>query len=426
MTRSRNKLLIAAALAGLGACGPAADPAATQGGGQAAVDWMNLVAARVQAEGLSPPVASRVYAYAGLSLYEAAVAGRGDLPSLAARLQGMPAPEAAPARLDSACAAAGAVSALAEAMLPRADSVTEVRALLRRQLDQRAAEGLDGALVEDSASYGQRLGQALAAWAEQDGFRATRGLPYERPAGPGLWEPTGPAKAPATEPYWGTLRPFALGAADACAPPPPPAYSEEKGSAFFAQADAVYQAGQGLDGERTAIAKFWADGAGATPTPPGHWVSILGQAITARELPMLEAVGAYARLGVALGDAFISCWQGKFRYNLLRPETYIQRHIDAQWKPLLTTPPFPEYTSGHSVASAAAALVLTEVIGSAPYTDRTHESRGLPTRSFESFDAAAREAAISRLYGGIHYPVAIDRGLEQGRCVGRAILDKMR
>jgi hypothetical protein len=140
--------------------------------------------------------------------------------------------------------------------------------------------------------------------------------------------------------------------------------------------------------------------------------------IRALDLPLDRAAEAYAKVGIAVADAFISCWRTKFRENLLRPVTYVRSVIDPDWTPLLITPPFPEYTSGHSVQSAAAAAVLTDLLGPVSFTDRTHESRGLPARSFASFNDAAREAAVSRMYGGIHFRAAIDRGLEQGVCVG--------
>jgi hypothetical protein len=126
-----------------------------------------------------------------------------------------------------------------------------------------------------------------------------------------------------------------------------------------------------------------------------------------------------AKLGCAQADAFVSCWSTKFKYNLLRPVTYIKRHIDKAWEPLLITPPFPEYTSGHSCQSGAASTVLTAVFGeSFAFDDATHVDEGLPVRSFPSFTAAAEEAAMSRLYGGIHFRFGNEVGLAQGRAIG--------
>jgi hypothetical protein len=173
-----------------------------------------------------------------------------------------------------------------------------------------------------------------------------------------------------------------------------------------------------LTDEQHAIARFWSDDPGATPTPPGHSISILTQVIRMLDASLGQAADAYARVGVAVADAIIACWRTKYQFNLIRPVTYVRRVIDPAWTPLLITPPFPEYTSGHSVQSGAAARVLTDLFGPVSFTDHTHDARGQPARSFSSFTDAAREAAISRLYGGIHFHAAIERGLEQGDCIG--------
>ncbi len=155
--------------------------------------------------------------------------------------------------------------------------------------------------------------------------------------------------------------------------------------------------------------------------PPGHSVSILSQVLRQQGATLAAAAEAAARLGIAVADSFVSCWRTKYKSNLLRPITYIRAHIDSDWgDPLpLVTPPFPEYTSGHSVQSAATAEVLKAQFGQLNFVDHTHDALGLPARGFNSFDAAAVEAAISRLYGGIHFRAAIERGIEQGRCIGQ-------
>jgi membrane-associated phospholipid phosphatase len=156
-----------------------------------------------------------------------------------------------------------------------------------------------------------------------------------------------------------------------------------------------------------------------SPTPPGHWIFIASSILDEQDAPLDRRVEVLATLSVAMADAFIGCWHEKFRWNLLRPVTYIRAHLDPAFQPLLITPPFPEYPSGHSTQSGAAAAVLTDHFGEDfAFTDRTHEEDGLPARSYPSFWAAAEEAALSRLYGGIHFRSAIEQGLEQGRCIG--------
>jgi hypothetical protein len=241
-----------------------------------------------------------------------------------------------------------------------------------------------------------------------------------------MWVPTSPA--PALEPCWGNLRTFVLLFSAECAPLSHPPFSRVAGSAFAVEGQEVYDAVNNLTQEQMDIATFWADG-GGTLTPPGHWVSIAAQVLTQEDLALDVAAEAFARVGIAVADAFIACWEMKFHYNLLRPITYIQDPMgpiaDGGWTSFIGTPPFPEYTSGHSTQSGAASLVLADLLGAVPFTDHTHDGAGLAARSFQNFREAADEAAISRLYGGIHYRAAIERGVEQGRCIGRTILDNV-
>ena len=204
-----------------------------------------------------------------------------------------------------------------------------------------------------------------------------------------------------------------------CGLPPPPAYSEDPSSAFYKEAYEVYEVRKNLTDEQKTIARFWSDDPMLSPTPPGHWISILLDVLEEEKADADRSAEALARMGVTLADAFIACWNSKFEYDLLRPVTYIKRVIDPKWEALLITPPFPEYPSGHSTQSGAAATVLTAMFGEDhAFTDSTHVRDGLAPRKYPSFWAAAEEAGISRLYGGIHFRAAIERGLEQGRCVG--------
>jgi membrane-associated phospholipid phosphatase len=180
----------------------------------------------------------------------------------------------------------------------------------------------------------------------------------------------------------------------------------------------VYTTSQSLTSAQQIVARFWSDDPMLSPTPPGHWVSITLEILRRDGADLGHSLNALARLGVGLADAFIACWQAKFEYDLVRPVTYINRVIDPKWQPSLITPPFPEYPSGHSTQSGAAAAVLTAVFGdNLGFDDDTHVQDDIPARHFDNFWAAAKEAAISRLYGGIHFKSAIEQGLEQGKCV---------
>lgn len=389
--------------------------------------WFELALDLVRTTpGFSAPVASRAFGYAGVALYEAVVWGMSGRRSFDGRVNELTRP-ACPTgvALHWPTVANGALAEILRSLFPTTPgSNVEAIEALERRFVRAASETLPPGVCRRSMARGVRVARHIFEWSKTDGGH--EGFlhnfpPYTSPRGAGLWEPTPPGFLPALQPYWGSNRPFVLRSGAACSPDPPPAYSEAAGSSFYEEAYECYRAVTELTGEQEAIVRFWSDDPGTTATPPGHWISILTQVVRALDLPLSRAAEAYAKVGIAVADAFISCWNTKYRDNLLRPVTYIRRLIDPDWTPLLVTPPFPEYTSGHSVQSAAAARVLTDLLGPISFTDRTHESRGLPARSFASFTDAAREAAVSRMYGGIHFRAAIDRGLEQGFCVGSRV-----
>lgn len=294
-----------------------------------------------------------------------------------------------------------------------------------KRLDALVSEGVDADVLARSLAYGRVIASHVIEWSADDGGAVVEnmGFPhdYVLTEGPQHWVPTSliaQQQAPLL-PAWGTNRTFAMPDGATCGVPPPPDYSEEQGSAFHNEAVEVYEAAKGLTPEQREIARFWSDDPMLSPTPPGHWISIALQLLEAEGADAERTVDVLARLGIVLADSFIGCWEAKYRYDLVRPVTYIRRHIDAKWQPDLITPPFPEYPSGHSTQSGAAAIVLENLFGATfAFEDETHVDDGLPPRHFESFREAAEEAAISRLYGGIHYRAAIERGLEQGYCIG--------
>jgi hypothetical protein len=386
--------------------------------------WFELALELVRTTpGFSPPVASRVFGYAGVALYEALVPGMPGRRSLARQLNDLGRP---PGPSDHAyhwpTVANRALASILRSLFPTA--VKESAAAiddLERRFASSAQAVLPVGVYRRSVARGEEVAAHVFDWSTTDGGHEAflRNFPpYTPPSGTGLWVSTPPGFLPALQPYWGANRPFLVPSGAACSPEPPPAYSEEIGSLFYLEANECYEAAGSLTAEQEAIARFWSDDPGQTASPPGHSISILSQVATTLDLGLARAAEAYAKVGIAVADAFIACWKTKYRDNLLRPVTYIRNLIDPAWTPLLATPPFPEYTSGHSVQSGAAAQVLTDLFGDVAFVDRTHDRRGLPARSFRSFHEAAEEAALSRLYGGIHFRAAIERGLEQGRCIG--------
>jgi hypothetical protein len=403
-------------------------PDAEAYGADVATAWSDQTLRLIrQTPGFSPPVASRALAYMGVTLFEALVPGILDGRSLAGQVRDLvPLPRAGRnTAYDWAIVANSALAAMARDQFPTA-SAGDLAAIdgLEAGILAGARHGVPLGVVRRSIDRGRLVAAAILEWSMTDGGHegfANNFAPYEPPAGPGLWVPTPPGFLPALQPYWGNCRTFATASGAECRPDDPTPYDGDPTSAFFADGLEVYEAVNGLANEQRAVALFWSDDPGATVTPPGHSVSILTQMIRLRGSSLAEAAIAYAKVGMAVADAFICCWHTKFQVNLLRPVTYIQALIDPAWGSLLTTPPFPEFTSGHSVQSGAAATVLTDLFGDVAFTDHTHDDRGLPSRSFPSFWDAAGEAAISRLYGGIHFRPAIELGLEQGRCVGEHI-----
>ncbi len=398
-----------------------------------ATRWFELALDLVkETPGFTPPVASRAFAYLGVTLYESVAPGMDGYASLAGQLSGLP-PLPAPdpdAHYSWPSVANSALAGVSRRLFGDASPEAQRKIdALEATLARRLAGDADAATLERSAAQGRAVAEAVYAWAQEDGgaegYANNFPADYKPPAGPGLWVSTPPAYAGALLPTWGRNRPF-IAAPEDCRVQPPLAYSESPASAFYADALEVYETVQTLTPEQRDTARYWADDPGETATPPGHWVDILTRFLSEGGYSLEKASVAYASLGVGLADAFIACWSAKYQYNVVRPITYIQRVIDPDWNasnitdPVLT-PPFPEYPSGHSVQSGAAAEVLTDLFGEVPFTDHTHENLGFGPRHYDSFMAAAQEAAISRLYGGIHYRAAVENGLGQGTCIGQRV-----
>ena len=376
----------------------------------------------------TPPVASRALAYLGVTAYEAVASGSGELQSLAGQLNGLkplPARETGKTYDDAVVLQAALAVAAHELFANTGPTGQRAMTLLEGKLRVEVAAAAPAEAVARSEAYGQLLADHILAWAREDGGAVVdnMGFPlqYDLKTGPAHWVPTSliAVQQKPLLPDWGKNRSFAMPDGMACKLPPPFDYSEEKSSEFYKQALEVYEAKKNLTPEQKAIAWFWADDAMLTLTPPGHWVSIALQILERDNANLNRSLDVLVRLGVADADAFIGCWQTKYQYDLLRPVTYIRRVLDPKWDPLINTPPFPEYPSGHSTQSAAAAVVLTALFGGDfAFEDDTGLRDGLPPHKFPSFWAAANEAAISRLYAGIHFRAAIERGQDQGRCIG--------
>ncbi len=396
---------------------------------RAAIDgWYALVLELVRHTATySPPVAARSFGYLGVTAWESLAATDPALTSLAGQLNALaPVPATLPGETyDPAVTVESALGAAIPVLFANTGPTGQrAMAAMGERLSAAVAQGVDPATAARSRALGQSIAAHILAWAETDGGAVigNMGFPatWPAPEGPSDWVPTSLIRLQQTPllPGWGQNRPFAMPSGASCPLPPPPEFSTDPASAFYAEAMATYDAVTNRTPEMEAIARFWSDDPMLSPTPPGHWITIARIVLDQTDADAVTRADTLARLGITLADAFIGCWQVKYEFDLLRPVTYIKAHIDPAFQPLLITPPFPEYPSGHSTQSGAAAEVLTALFGdSFAFTDTTHEDDGLPPRSFDSFWQAAEEAGISRLYGGIHFPAAITRGLDQGRCV---------
>ncbi|MBT8298313.1 MAG: vanadium-dependent haloperoxidase [Maribacter sp.] len=391
----------------------------------------------------SPPVASRVYAYPNIAAYEIVALADDNYVSLANQardLTPIPNPE------DSEKVNYELAALIAHIDVSRRLIFSEEKITAYRDSLYSVWEAKNKSEFGNSKAYGLAVAEHITNWMKNDNYYQTRTMPKfsVQTDHPSRWQPTPPAYMDGIEPHWNKIRPFVIDSASQFKPTPPPPFSMEKGTDFYNEVKEVYDISmditkKGDDSEEIAIAQFWDCNPYVSVTrghlmfatkkisPGAHWIGITKIASKMTNSDFSKTVYAYTKTSIAIYDAFISCWDEKYRSNLIRPETLINEHIDENWKPVLQTPPFPEYTSGHSVVSGAAATALTDIFGDDfAFADDTEVAYGLPIRSFASFNQAADEAAISRMYGGIHYRTAVDIGVKQGRDLGKFVLDNLK
>ncbi len=389
----------------------------------------------------SPPVASRVYAYTNIAAYEVMAQFDDEYHSLAGQVHGLtPPPKPDSEKINPEVAAIVAFYDLGTSLVFSEDMLNTKKDSLFNKWKQ-----MDEETFKVSEDYGLKVAAHVKNWMSQDNYAETRTMPkfsvYTEDEG--RWQPTPPSYMDGIEPHWMKIRSFVIDSSDQFKPVPPPDFSMEKNSRFHDELMEVYDIRvdmeeHGDDDERVAIAKFWDCNpyvsinrghlmfATKKITPGGHWIGITKIACQTADADFDKSIYAYTKTAIAIADGFISCWDEKYRSNLVRPETLINKYIDENWTPVLQTPPFPEYTSGHSVISGAAAIALTEIFGdNFAFDDDTEMTYGLPMRKFKSFNDASAEAAKSRLFGGIHYRAAIEVGLKQGRELGNYVVNHL-
>jgi len=372
----------------------------------------------------------RQSAYTGVALYESIVKGDKNYRSLTGQLNGYQ-PVIKWTGSDDICWPSSANSAMATMLrffysrdpagIMRFDSLEN--AWKQRLLK----DGYSEVAVNAGSQYGSLVGQSVIEWSKTDDDDKAN-TTYSVPKGLGLWEPTPPKFPNPITPFMGNNRTFVKGSIDNSVPPPPLLFSVESPSEFYKMANEVYKTSILLDAEKKSIGIFWDDFPdGITVTSGGHWASILKTVMEDRQVSLIEGAHLYAELFISTNDAAIGCFKAKYTYNLLRPVTFIQKYMNhPEWNPMIVTPPHPEYPAAHAVISMAAATILKRLMGDkVAFTDNTYSYRNYKAHHFNNFEEAAREAGISRFYGGIHYLPSIEAGYIQGEKIANNVANSL-
>ncbi len=405
---------------------------------EALVEWEYELAEIIRKDIFPPPQVSRIFAYAHIAAYEAMLPAYPDHPTFVGDLKGLeelPVPQDKEG-FDPELAALTAYLRTARSMVYNEEAVDQFQ---QRWTDSLSTVIADADVVGNSVEFGERMARAVIQWASSDMFKETRSMMRYSPLGEEYaWEPTPPAFASAFEPHWDLVRPFVVDSTMISRQLPVPEFRKDPGSPFHNEALAVYTAVNELNDSLERIAWYWDDNPNTLlqtghvmikvqkHSPSSHWMLLAGKESLAAGHDAPYTARTLALTAIAMHDAFIHCWHGKYTYNVIRPITYINRYIDPDWRTVIQTPPFPECPSGHSSVSRAAAVVLSYRIDDEhAFTDITEKQFGLGERSFPSFIAAAEEAKMSRLYGGIHFPFGNEIGAAMGDTIGKAIIHRV-
>lgn len=400
--------------------------------------WNHKLTYVIMTDIFSPPVCSRIYAYTNIAAYEALIPGTKEYKSFAGKLKDLkPLPQ--PGTSKEYCLPVSSIIAfttVAQKLVFNGDAIKEKENEYLHQLD---SIGIAEDVLKNSVEYGRAVGQQIIAWAAKDNYlqrTSIGGYIVNKQAG--RWVPTPPDYMDAVENNWGTIRTLIMDSASQFRPAPPIPYDTSKGSAFYRECLQVYKAVTTPNPGDSATAWYWDDNPNTSVTdghityflqknsPPGHWVHIACSVAEKENYDAIKTAALISKTAIALYDAFISCWEAKYVYNYIRPETFINNYIDKDWVPLIQTPPFPEYPSGHSTISSSAAVVLTKLVGeNYVFIDSTEVPFGRPVRKFNSFYEASDQASISRMYGGIHFLNALNTGIAMGREIGALVVTKL-
>jgi hypothetical protein len=392
----------------------------------------------VMEDAFTPPVASRIYAYSHIAHYITLQSALNDsLPEITSKINGLDnfkVPEKT--KVNPEFSALLAFSTIGKKLIYSEHYFDELTLKLKAKAQEN---GLSEELINNSAAYASEITDQLSAWIDKDMYIETRTYPrFTSTKKPENWRETPPDYTTGLEPYWDHIRTLVIDSANVFKYKPLPIYDTDKNSDFYKMVNEVYEESLNATEEKGKIAWFWDCNPILTVhkghmvttihkfTPPGHWLNIVNQVTEKENSDYFTTTKAYTLTSMAMFDAIIGAWHVKYKTDLVRPVTYIQEYIDPDWEPVLQTPPFPEYTSGHSATSASAAEMLTSIFGdNYAFTDNTQLRFDLEERSFKSFKEAANQVNLSRFYGGIHYMQGVQEGGRQGTFIANLILEKL-
>ncbi|HEX2534360.1 MAG TPA: vanadium-dependent haloperoxidase [Chitinophagaceae bacterium] len=412
---------------------------------EVAVKWAEITLYVLRYSAFNTPTySSRSLGYLGLAQYESIVPGDPAFRSLSGQLPGL--------NLGAPSGALHwplALNASQETLLKKLYTVPgNSHRFIHDKIDSlyggllvKYRKDIDAGVVRRSEQWGRKVAEAVFNWSKTDGGHEgyTRNFDpaFSYPTGPEYWSP--PLRGQTISlyplhPHWGKNRTFAPGNNELPVPAITP-YSTDPGSAFYQYYKAVYEKDKSLTQDEMEAAAWWGDDPTESFSPPGHSYHMAILAVSGSNASLMKAAETFAKTGMAVADAFIHCWKAKYTYFNERPSTYIRKHIDPVWIPFWPEPPFPAFPSGHSIQSSAAATVLTQIFGTSfSFTDRVHEHNRriddirfldlrYPARSYQSFWEAADECARSRFYGGIHTEQDNVVGTEEGKKIGKNVLE---
>jgi hypothetical protein len=387
-----------------------------------------------------PMIATRNYTYANIAAYESMVAGNPNFESLAGQIKSLPQMPKPPKDqdIDFPLAALFSFTKVGNAVTFPEGSMMGYYDELK---DEAKKAGMTNTILKNTMAFSDTIVATILKWSKSDLYAETRSAEkYTVRDEEGRWVPTPPMYAQAIEPKWNMIRCLAIDSCSQFTPPPPPVFDmKNKNGVYYKALLEVKNIGDSLTDEQKHIADFWDDNpfklnvsghvmfATKKFSPAGHWMNIVGIAAEKAKADFATTVAAYTETSIALFDAFISCWDEKYRSNYIRPETAINKYMGEDWRPYIQTPPFPSYTSGHSTISAAAAEVMTSWFGDKlSFVDTSSQEFGIKGRTIVSFRDAAREAGMSRIYGGIHYSFDNIEGNTCGRKLGEFVVQRLR